>query len=140
MYLPHLIQVEVIQDNYDDTFISIFSDIGGSIGVLIGMSCMTIVDGLLMIHKKIPKMINHFWIFKIFLFKLNYVIFTTILNFVALSLLINYFQNICLYIKGDKLVREVWLNLKIFFKNYTLFKYLYFHFEKKRQSWNIYNE
>ena len=60
MYLPYLIQVEVIEDNYDDTFISIFSDIGGSIGVLIGMSCMTIVDGLLMIHKKIHKMINHF--------------------------------------------------------------------------------
>ena len=60
VYLPYLIQVEVIEDNYDDTFISIFSDIGGSIGVLIGMSCMTIVDGLLMIHKKIHKMINHF--------------------------------------------------------------------------------
>ena len=58
MYL--IIQVEVIEDNYDYTFISIFSEIGGSIGVLIGMSCMTIVDGLLMIHKKIHSMINHF--------------------------------------------------------------------------------
>ena len=51
------IQVEVIEDQYDNTFISIFSDIGGSIGVLVGMSCMTIVEGLLMLHKKVDRMI-----------------------------------------------------------------------------------
>ena len=39
--------VQVIEDSYDYTFISIFSEIGGSIGILIGMSCMTIVEFLL---------------------------------------------------------------------------------------------
>ena len=39
--------VQVIEDSYDYTFISIFSEIGGSIGVLVGMSCMTIVEFLL---------------------------------------------------------------------------------------------
>ena len=50
--------VEVIQDSYDYTFISIFSEIGGSIGIMIGISCMTIVEFILMVHKRIHGMMN----------------------------------------------------------------------------------
>ena len=49
--------VEVIKDSYDYDFISIFSEIGGSIGVLIGMSCMTIVEFGLMLHEKIHSLL-----------------------------------------------------------------------------------
>ena len=50
--------VEVIQDSYDYTFISIFSEIGGSIGIMIGISCMTIIEFFLMVHKRIHGMMN----------------------------------------------------------------------------------
>ena len=48
--------VEVIEDSYDYTFISIFSEIGGSIGILIGMSCMTIVEFLLDVKNYLSKL------------------------------------------------------------------------------------
>ena len=44
--------VESIEDSYDYSFISIFSEIGGSIGILVGMSCMTIVEFLMEMYKK----------------------------------------------------------------------------------------
>ena len=45
--------VENIMDSYDYTSISIFSEIGGSVGVLTGISCITIVEFLLGIQKKL---------------------------------------------------------------------------------------
>ena len=44
--------VESIEDSYDYSFISIFSEIGGSIGILVGMSCMTIIEFLMEMYKK----------------------------------------------------------------------------------------
>ena len=44
--------VQVIEDSYDYNFISIFSEIGGSIGILTGISCMSVVEFLLWLHKK----------------------------------------------------------------------------------------
>ena len=44
--------VQVIEDSYDYNFISIFSEIGGSIGILTGISCMSVVEFLLWFHKK----------------------------------------------------------------------------------------
>ena len=38
--------VKEITDSYDYNFISIFSEIGGSLGILVGMSIMTIVECL----------------------------------------------------------------------------------------------
>ena len=48
--------VEYLEDSYVYGFISIFSEIGGSIGILIGLSCMTIVDFLIEVYKKIFKL------------------------------------------------------------------------------------
>ena len=45
--------VKVIEDHYKHSFISIFSEIGGSLGVMIGMSCMTLVEYVLTLHRKI---------------------------------------------------------------------------------------
>ena len=45
--------VESIEDSYDYNFISIFSEIGGSIGILVGMSCMTIVEFSMEMYKKL---------------------------------------------------------------------------------------
>ena len=45
--------VENIVDSYDYTSISIFSEIGGSVGVLTGISCITIVEFFLAIQKKL---------------------------------------------------------------------------------------
>ena len=36
--------VEEVKDSYVYSFISIFSEIGGSLGILVGLSCMTIVE------------------------------------------------------------------------------------------------
>ena len=43
--------VEVIKDSYVDTFQKIFSDIGGSLGVLVGISCMSVVEFTINIYK-----------------------------------------------------------------------------------------
>ena len=45
--------VEVIEDSYDYNPVSIFSEIGGSIGVLTGISCMSIVELLIAFHRKL---------------------------------------------------------------------------------------
>ena len=45
--------IEDITDSYVYSFITIFSEVGGSIGILIGLSCMTIVDFFIAICKKI---------------------------------------------------------------------------------------
>ena len=50
--------VESIEDSYDYNAISIFSEIGGSVGVLTGVSCMTIVELCLGLHKKLFAMLN----------------------------------------------------------------------------------
>ena len=50
--------VENIIDTYDYNSISIFSEIGGSVGVLTGISCITIVEVCLKIHKKLFAMFN----------------------------------------------------------------------------------
>ena len=42
--------VEVIKDSYVHTFISIFSEIGGSLGVLVGVSCMSVVEFMINIY------------------------------------------------------------------------------------------
>ena len=44
--------VQVIEDSYNYSFLSIFSEIGGAVGIMVGMSCMTIIEYLLMLHKK----------------------------------------------------------------------------------------
>ena len=44
--------VENIVDSYDYNSISIFSEIGGSVGVLTGISCITVVELFLRIIKK----------------------------------------------------------------------------------------
>ena len=38
--------VEEIIDSYVDNFITIFSEIGGALGILVGLSCMTVVEFL----------------------------------------------------------------------------------------------
>ena len=43
--------VEHLEDSYVYSFITIFSEVGGSLGVLIGLSCMTIVDFFIEIYK-----------------------------------------------------------------------------------------
>ena len=48
--------VQIIGDSYDYDFFSIFSEIGGSIGILIGMSCMTIVEFLIDAKKCFSKL------------------------------------------------------------------------------------
>ena len=45
--------VENVVDSYDYNSISIFSEIGGSVGVLTGISCITIVEIFLKIIKKL---------------------------------------------------------------------------------------
>ena len=45
--------VEVIKDSYVHTFISIFSEIGGSLGVLVGISCMSVVEFMINIYKNL---------------------------------------------------------------------------------------
>ena len=45
--------VESIEDSYDYSFIRVFSEIGGSIGILVGMSCMTIVEFMIEIYMKL---------------------------------------------------------------------------------------
>lgn len=47
--------VEQLEDSYVYSFISIFSEIGGSLGVLIGLSCMTIIDFFIEIYEKFFK-------------------------------------------------------------------------------------
>ena len=42
----------MIEDSYNYSFLSIFSEIGGAVGIMVGMSCMTIIEYLLMLHKK----------------------------------------------------------------------------------------
>ena len=39
--------VEEITDTYNHDFISIVSDVGGSLGILVGLSCMTLVEFLI---------------------------------------------------------------------------------------------
>ena len=39
--------VEEITDTYNHNFISIVSDVGGSLGILVGLSCMTLVEFLI---------------------------------------------------------------------------------------------
>ena len=51
--------VEVIEDSYDYNPVSIFSEIGGSIGVLTGISCMSIVELLIAFHRKILAMFDN---------------------------------------------------------------------------------
>ena len=51
--------VQVIEDQYIYSFMGIFSEIGGAVGILVGMSIMTIVEYLLMLHKK-AAMLTHF--------------------------------------------------------------------------------
>ena len=50
--------VKSIIDSYDYNSITIFSEIGGSVGVLTGISCMTIVELCLKFHKKLFAMFN----------------------------------------------------------------------------------
>ena len=45
--------VKVIEDHYKHSFVSIFSEIGGALGVMIGMSCMTLIEYVLTLHRKI---------------------------------------------------------------------------------------
>ena len=47
--------VEQFEDSYVYSFITIFSEVGGSLGVLIGLSCMTIVDFFIEIYKTFCK-------------------------------------------------------------------------------------
>ena len=47
--------VEYVEDSYLYNFITIFSEIGGSLGILVGLSCMTIVDFFIDAYKKIQK-------------------------------------------------------------------------------------
>ena len=51
--------VEVIEDSYDYNPVSIFSEIGGSIGVLTGISCMSIVELLIAFHRKLLAMFDY---------------------------------------------------------------------------------
>ena len=51
--------VEVIEDSYDYNPVSIFSEIGGSIGVLTGISCMSIVEFLIAFHRKLLAMFDN---------------------------------------------------------------------------------
>ena len=48
--------VEEFVDSYVYSFITIFSEIGGALGVLIGLSCMTIIDFFITIYKGCCKM------------------------------------------------------------------------------------
>ena len=48
--------VEEILDSYVYSFITIFSEIGGALGVLIGLSCMTIIDFFITVYKSCCKM------------------------------------------------------------------------------------
>ena len=51
--------VEVIEDAYDYGPVSIFSEIGGAIGVLTGISCISLVELLIAFHKKILAMFDN---------------------------------------------------------------------------------
>ena len=51
--------VQVIEDQYVYSFMGIFSEIGGAVGILVGMSVMTIVEYLLMLHKKAVMLKTH---------------------------------------------------------------------------------
>ena len=44
--------VQVIEDQYVYSIMGIISEIGGALGILVGMSVMTLVEYLLMLHKK----------------------------------------------------------------------------------------
>ena len=46
--------VEVIKDSYTYTFINIFSEVGGALGILAGLSCMTVIEFLTSIFKSMP--------------------------------------------------------------------------------------
>ena len=46
--------VEVIKDSYTYTFINIFSEVGGALGILAGLSCMTVIEFLTNIFKSLP--------------------------------------------------------------------------------------
>ena len=52
--------VESITDSYDYDFISIFSEIGGSLGILVGLSIMTLVEFFIDLQKGISKLKLHF--------------------------------------------------------------------------------
>ena len=45
--------VEHLEDSYVYSFITIFSEVGGSIGILVGLSCMTVVDSLIEFYRKV---------------------------------------------------------------------------------------
>ena len=45
--------VEHLEDSYVYSFLTIFSEIGGSLGILVGLSCITIVDFLIDLYKRI---------------------------------------------------------------------------------------
>ena len=47
--------VETITDSYDYDFISIFSEIGGSLGILVGLSIMTLVELFIDLQKALSK-------------------------------------------------------------------------------------
>ena len=47
--------VEYLEDSYIHSFLTIFSEIGGALGILIGLSCMTVVDSLIGVYKRIWK-------------------------------------------------------------------------------------
>ena len=52
--------VQVIEDQYIYSFMGIFSEIGGAVGILVGMSVMTIVEYFLMLQKKAALLRKHF--------------------------------------------------------------------------------
>ena len=52
--------VESITDSYDYDFISIFSEIGGSLGILVGLSIMTLVEFFIDLKKALSKFQLHF--------------------------------------------------------------------------------
>ena len=52
--------VESITDSYDYDFISIFSEIGGSLGILVGLSIMTLVEFFIDLQKALSKFQLHF--------------------------------------------------------------------------------
>ena len=47
--------VEYFEDSYDYNLFSIFSEIGGSIGILLGMSFMTVIEVLIELHQNFLK-------------------------------------------------------------------------------------
>ena len=52
--------VQVIEDQYVYSIMGIISEIGGAVGILVGMSVMTIVEYFLMLQKKAALLRRHF--------------------------------------------------------------------------------